>query len=1287
MNRFCVCKESLVRGIRSHNRGTITGLWATLLLFAGFMLSIAASAQSDRGAITGTVTDTLGAVVPKVAIQVTNLDTGVQVKVGSTSTGKYDATSLPAGTYKIEASSRGFKSFIQTGITVSVAETDQVNIVLTVGSVSETITVTGDATLLKTANAEQNTTVDRQTLNDLPLPFATTGAMRDPMGFSKLAPGTYVAPGSNTGIRVNGLPMASFHIAIDGMDSTNANLNDREDGDHPSVDMLQEFTLQSSNFSAEFGQVSGGMFNFTARSGTNVFHGSAYENFVNEDLNAGIPYSNATTASTTNPGFAEGGPNNRPKIRQNDYGFSVGGPVRIPWLYNGHDKTFFFFNYEQWRKTSTTQCPGCAVPTDHMRAGNFSDILGTTQLATDILGRPVYQNEIYNPATARTVAVAGKNYVVTDPFPNNTINTPLSSVASKVQSLVPATTVAGTTVATNNYYPLFAYPLLDTVPAFKIDHAISQNWKASFYYSDYITNTPNSVDDLPYPISGERATASHADTFRLNNDYAVTPNLLVHAGVGYTRDVNPDSSPASVYDYDNTQLGIPNLVGRGFPHFGGISTSYGGLVNGSNGGGLGPTQINRYWMDHANGVASAIWTHGNHAIKGGAEYKLDMWIVKSQINQSGGFNFSGAETALPYNNSTTFSTPGGASGTVGFPYASFLLGLVDSGTIGNAIINQYHRPTWALYLQDTWKVTPRLTVDYGIRWDLTQTTHEHGFHTSGFSPTAVNENAVGPSGPLLGGMEFEGFGTGRCNCYFMPYNPYNLGPRLGVSYQVTSKTVLRGGFGITYGQAFPFDYAGSNFSVVSVGYNTLNFSSQSFGTPNTTLTNGFQYIPSAITSAALDPGVSCCTSINNSPSPYFDPHGDSAPRIYNYTVSLQQELTGNLVVEASWVGNRADRLISGDQGNSGLVQLNALSQQRLASFGLDPTNPADAFALISKFSSGVPQSRGFSLPYATFPTSQTLAQALRPYPQYGTIYSEYSPTGKSWYDAAQVKVTKRISHGLEFLDSFTWSKELEEGTDTERGRGAQINDALNRASNKFFTSTYAPFINVTSATYQVPNLPFSFVQKNWVGRELLGGWTLGGIFRFANGQLMRVPGSNIATNLCSSATTCTAYPLSGLLERSTWANLVPGVPLFKFNPNSHNFGSTIGRAQGTTFLNAAAWVEPALGKFATTAPYLNNYRWQRQPDEEMNIGKKFSIPMGKHEPASLQVRAEFFNIFNHTYLPTPSSGNFETPDSTATVGTQSYLSSTGGFGRDNAATIGNESTQYRTGQLVARFQF
>jgi hypothetical protein len=829
-------------------------------------------------------------------------------------------------------------------------------------------------------------------------------------------------------------------------------------------------------------------------------------------------------------------------------------------------------------------------------------------------------------------------------------------------------------------------PTKDRIPAFKIDQVVTQNWKMSFYYSNMTTSTISSDDGLPLPVSGERITTSNVSTYRFNNDFTITPNLLIHAGAGYTRYLNPDSSPQSSLDYNaNTSLGLPNTVGSGFPRMNiGTGTYNGGVSNGS-GGGYGPTQENLYWMDHANGVLSAVWTHANHTYKAGAELKQDMWIVHSQVLQAGSYSFSNAETSQPYYNSSTVAGTGanaGQTAVTGFPYASFYLGQVDNGSIGNAVINQYHRPTWALYLQDTWKVTPRLTLDYGLRWDFTETEREHGFRTSGFSPNAINENAVTAGGPLKGGLEYEGFGsTGQCNCYFMPHYPYQVGPRLGAAYQINNKTVIRGGWGFTYGQAAPFDYAGSNFAVVSVGFNTLQFSSPSFGVANTLLKNGFQYNSSLVTNAAHDPGYQCCTAINNSPSPYFDPHGGRAPRINNYSLSLQREIGNNLVVELSYVGNRGVWELSGDQGNLGLLQLNSISAARLATFGLNPTNPLDAYALQAQIGStglNSPAARGFTVPYTTFPTSKSLSQALRPYPQYATIYAEYSPTGKSWYDSLQIKVTKRLSHGLQFLEAFTYNKELDEGQDTERGRGAQINDALNRASNKFLSAEDTPFISATSFTYEMPYLlPRGFLKEHVLARALLGGWTIAGLARYANGGLIRIPGSNVGTS-CTTATgtitgTCSSINLSSLLQRGTFANYLPGQAKFLVDPNCH---SCIAHAANTVgFLNPAAWAEPALGTFSNTTAYLNNYRWQRQPQESVNIGKKFATPIRGHEDANLQIRAEFFNIFNRTFLPQPSSSNFETPVTTANSG----------FGRVNVGSLGN--TTYRTGQIVARFTF
>jgi hypothetical protein len=1166
---------------------------AFLLVLTLFSALTSVVAQSDRGTLTGLITDQSGAVIPQTVITVRNLNSGEVYKQNSTSTGFYTVSGLPAGTYSLNAAHAGFKDYLQVGLTISVAVTTRQNISLNVGSTSETVEVKSDATVLKTENAEISTTITRNDLNELPIPFSVAGALRDPLLFAKLAPGVETNGVTGNNFRIDGLPTDSFKITVDGQDTTNGNLADREDGSHPGVEMLEEFTIQSSNFSAEFGNVGGGLFNFTARSGTNSLHGSIYENFNNEALNSNQPFSSLNNAPT----FVD----KKTRTRQNDYGFSIGGPVRFPFLYDGRNKTFFFAGWEHYGQANgaiLTQ----TVPTLRMRGGDFGEILTGRLLGQDVIGRNVYENAIYDPATARctvpgatvTGCGAAGGSVITDPFTNNVINpSRIDPVAAKIQALIPLPTVSG---ILNNFAPNVINPIIDDLPAFKIDQVITQRFKTSFYFSRFKTFTLNSNDGLPLPISAQRPTTSQTDTYRLNNDYTVTPSVLVHFGIGYIRYPNSDSSPAVVQNYDAMgQLGLPNTVALGFPRIGGLNSAFGGVING-NGNGVGPTQRNIYEMDKATAIANATWSRGSHTYKGGAEYKNDQFIVSSAALVAGSYGFSGAETSEPYKNTSTYGT-GTASGVIGLPYASFLLGQVDNGQIGNAVVSQYHRPAYSLFVQDTWKARRNLTIDYGLRWDFTQSLHEHDYRTSGFSPFVSNPNAGG----RLGALTFEGPNAGECHCEFSPAYPYALGPRLGIAYSPDDKTVFRGGLAVTYGQNASFDYAGSNFSVVSVGFNTIPFSAPSFGIANTTLSNGFQYPASAITSAARDPGYNCCTTINGAASPYFSPNGGRPPRIFNATLSMEKQFGRDFGLEIAYVGNRASWLVSGDQGNLGLNQLNALPYSTLASYGLNPHSTADAALLSGTYANAVKAfPNRFPLPYATFPVNQPLEQALRPYPQYGTIYTEYAPDAKSWYDSLQIKLSKRLSHGFEFLDSFTWSKEEDEGTDTERGRGAQINNALDRPSNKYLTSSYVPYINSTSLTYTAPTPRIFGLRKSYIGRELLGGWTIGALLKYQNGQLIRVPGSNPSYT-----------PLGNILERGTFAQRIPGVPLYVKNPNCHCFNAAAGQNKNPAatvlaadpVLNYAAWAEPGLGNFSPGAAYYNDYRWQRQPDEESTSAK------------------------------------------------------------------------------------
>jgi hypothetical protein len=351
-------------------RGTVFLLLLTASLFA----------QSDRGTITGTVVDATAAVVPDAKIVLVNSETGLRQETVATATGNYTLAALPAGVYTLTVEHPGFKTHQQTNIRIQVAVTTRVDVSLSVGQTTESIEVSAQSSMLKTESAEQSSTISGDTINDLPINFGIgAGAVRNPLSFVQLTPGSNIS-GWNT-IQVNGLPAGSFRILFEGQEANNGLDGRASDEVQPSVEAIEEFTIQTSNFAAEFGQVGGGLFNFTSRSGTNQFHGSAYGYFANEALNAGIPF--------TSDGQ---GHHNRPKVRRMDWGFSVGGPVWIPKVYDGKNRTFFFFNYERYRDKQNAYMGLGTVPTEALRGGDFGGILTGRTLGNDFAGRSIMEN-------------------------------------------------------------------------------------------------------------------------------------------------------------------------------------------------------------------------------------------------------------------------------------------------------------------------------------------------------------------------------------------------------------------------------------------------------------------------------------------------------------------------------------------------------------------------------------------------------------------------------------------------------------------------------------------------------------------------------------------------------------------------------------------------------------------------------------------------------------------------------------------------------------------------------
>lgn len=1196
------------------------------------LLALSASAQSDRGTITGTVMDQANAMVPNAVVVATSSDTGAQYQTTSTATGNYTLASIPAGVYNLTVEVPGFKKFTQQGIRVSVAQTLRVDVGLQIGAATESITVQAEASMLKTESAEQSHAMTGEQIGNLPINFSVLsgGYVRSPFAFITLEPGA-----NNTGqnsIRVNGMPNGSESMYMEGQEATNSLSNNRIDELQPSVEAIEAATLQTSNFAPEFGQIVGGQFNFNAKSGTNQFHGSLYEYLANDALNAGIPFTDSGAGHLI-----------RPAVRKNDFGFSVGGPAYIPKIYNGRNRTFFFLSWEFYKEHRQTTGIYQTVPTAAMRNGDFSQILGRN-LGNDPIGRAIIENSVYDPGTARSQG----GTVVTDPFPGNRIPAEdISPVAAKIQAFIPQPTNAG---LVNNWNQTYPAPKFQSVPSIKLDQYLGSAQKVSFYFSRFRTDQYVTPDGLPVPITALRILYERNNTMRLNYDYTVSPRVLVHAGVGYIMYRNPDTALDGVLNYDAPgQLGllggIPyNFTGSatatGFPRITGLNTATYGLgIN------MGPANANKYSVDKPTAVLNVSYVRGSHSFKVGGDWRIDAYRDRNVRGSQGIWNFSNAETGIPGLQAASVS-----GGALGAAYASFLLGLADSASVQTPQDPQFRKMSFSMFIQDDWKVTRKLTINYGVRWDHQGAADEIHQRIAEFSPTTPNP-AVGG---LLGATIYEGNGDGRCNCSFTNTYPYAIGPRLGVAYQITPKTVFRGGWGITYGTTDSFGYI-SNVPILgggSIGYNQISFVSPAFGTPAATFAAGLPYTQAQLYPATLSAGIVPFTGQLNSPPYWIDPNAGRPPRINQWNIGIQRELTKNLVLSAAYVGNRGVWL----QANN-LIDINGLSQQRLQAFGLNINDPTARSLLTSTFASGKPQAAGFQLPYASFPVNQTLAQALRPFPQFTNIPARWAPLGNDWYDALQATATQRLSHGLEAQVSFTWQKELTTAENTN------VNDVFNPALQKAISGSSIPFVTAISFSYEIPG-----VSGSRVLRAVTGNWRLGGTLRYQSGLPILSP---YATN-----------NLGSLMPRSVGANMTfanpTGQSFFTQDPNCHCFDPN------TTFiLNPAAWSQPAAGQFGTAAPYYNNYRWQRQPSEALSLGRTFKIGEGK----SFMVRAEFFNVFNRVVLSMPTANN--------AAATQNFNKTTGqtisGFGYINTSVTniqtGGAVPTSRNGQIVARFQW
>jgi hypothetical protein len=1183
-----------------------------LFVFAG-----AALAQSDRGTITGTVSDPAGAVVANAAVEIKNVETGAVYQAGTSATGNYTLAQLPAGQYELSVTVPGFKKFVRKNVTVNVAETYRVDAVLEVGANTESVTVTEAAPLLNTESGELSHTVTTSTMNNLPVmgigASAGSSGIRNPYAVVQLLPGTTYSP--DVDIRVNGMPANTQAMRIEGQDATNGWYS-AQSQTQGSVDAMQEFAVQTSNYAAELGQAGGGLFNVTMRSGTNQFHGGAYEYFVNEALNAGTPFTSDGNGHLL-----------RPRQRRNDYGFTFGGPVVLPKLYNGHDKAFFFFSFEHFAETIITNNVSGTVPTAAYRNGDFSKALTNRTLeANDGIGRPVMENTIYDPST--DFFAGGLRY--RNPFPNNMIPvTDFDPVAVKIQNLIPLPTSSG---LINNYLPTYSNPKYTLIPSVKADYQLSAKSKITGFWSLNRQDNPNN-GALPPPIRSGQPRLVNSNTYRLNFDQTLTPTLLLHFGAGLVDTRINDHSDR----FDSAaQLGFTGTNSTLFPVIGAVVGAPNSTLLGNQGGmsyTTGPgNQIHMiYRKPTAN--TSLTWVRNNHTFKFGGEMMVDGYQMFNETYTDGWLNFSPNETGLPALNGVSLPS------TVGYSYASFLLGAVDGGFSAVPVHNHMGAHSLSGFAQDSWKVTRKLTIDYGLRYDFSTYLQDGNGYYLIWSPSTPNPNAGGRLGAIIG----EGYGGGRCNCLYSKNYPFAFGPRLGLAYQITPKTVLRVGAGVSY-----YKTDNNNLGLSSV--TQYQYATASYGDPAFVMANGMPY---KLTFPNFDPGQGLFPGTLGSAPQEQDQNAGRPARVLQWSLGVQREIARNILVEATYVGNRGAWWNAG-----GMICPNCVTPQFLASQGLNLNSLADRTLLGSPVGSSLAASRGFGLPYPGFPSLSTVAQSLRPFPQYGNISNwHWVPDGDTWYESLQMKATKRFSHGLEFGSAFTWAKQLTMGVEDDfgRGDGVILNDVFNRPNNKDLSVFDQPFQFVFSGSYTTPKWTAGqagMKALSWLARD----WQIGSLLRYSSG--LPIP-TGTATN-----------GLATYLFQSTLFNRVPGVPLFTQDLNCHCFDPN-----KTFVLNPVAWTNPAPGQWGTAAAYYSDFRYQRRPVENISIGRVFRVK----ERASLQIRAEFTNMFNRTEMSNPTATNPSATQTTTAAG-----QTTAGFGYINNGTVFSAP---RSGQLVARFQF
>jgi len=1134
----------------------------SILLLALLLIPLSLWSQSFHATISGTVTDPTGAVLPGADLTLKAVATNTTATGKSDPTGLFVFANLAPGAYELTVVAQGFRDFVQRGIVVNMNDTARVDVKMTLGSAVQTVEVTANASPLNVQTPELKGTVTPDQVQELPL--IVGGAVRSAASFVILQPGiTTGGQGNPYDARINGGLQSGDEAILDGATLQEGLLN--QSGmvaiftDFPvSPAAVQEISVLTSNYDARYGNTTSGVITAVTKSGTSSFHGGGYEFNRNTSLNA-----------------RQWGVANRPKDIENDFGAYIGGPFKVPLFWSNNKKTYFFVNFEGYRFAGATTTPIQSYPTQQERQGDFSDW-------KDSKGNLI---PIYDPATTtpdpahpgqflRTqfMGCAGGSPNVICPSDPRVQN----SLAPGWFQFIPTPNLPGTV---NNYAPPVPITTIAFANSDAWDVRVDQYWKEKDHFSaivHYRGTLPAPATLVPAPIANSSYRApNYSFVDRAIWDHTFSPTKILNVTFGYL-----DLLSGQVDQSDAGVGKVPTISGVwSNKHVSQIAfTNFTQL--GQNGDFLSTRP--EYVLN-----STFTWVRGRHTMEFGGEYRNIAYSYKSNVgNGSGTFNFTTLNTGLL----------GVASGS---DMASFLLGDVGSASEGYYSLPSYYprADSWAGFFSDTWKVSPKLSFNYGVRWDMNRPSVDKHDDFSFIAPGMTNPGA----GNLPGALAFAGSGWGSAS--YGARRPETtdktmFGPRFGFAYSLTPKTVVRAGYGVFFTQAF---YPGWGGGIATDGFN----SNPSFSSSNGGLTAAFLLASGFPQNFPKPPFIDRSFDNGEAPSIYRAIDANRLPYSQQWNMTVEHQFTPNFYISAAYVGNKGTRL------PSVTVPLNALNPSLLQSMGPK---------LIDEFAPGDTSLDGVPIPYPGWVQQMagctpTVAQALVQYPQYcGNIYGNNENAGNSTYHSFQFKAEKRMNNGLWVLGSYTNSKLISDSDNTQTGATTWsavqgVISPYERQRNKALSGNDVPQIVSIALMYQ---LPFG-KGKRWLDKGgflnyVVGGWEASTIFRESSGTPMFfrsgtcvVPGQFAAG--------CIPAQIKGV---NPWLQ-----PVGSFDPGKG------------PLLNAAAF-EPAssFNYYFGQGPRVSNLRNPGYYNQDFGVHKNFKLA----EKMTLQFRFEFFNVWNwHTF--------------------------------------------------------